>query len=44
MLKISVPFKKFTNFTDKQFKNFESSEYVIFRVLFLYEHKRIERL
>ena len=33
MLKVSLLFKKFTNFTDK----------TIFKVLFLYEHKHIQR-
>ena len=33
MLKVSLHFKKFTNFTDK----------TIFKVLFLYEHKHLQR-
>ena len=39
MLKISLLFKKFTNFTGKQLENSYEKECKVFRVLFLYEHK-----
>ena len=43
MSKISLLFKKFTNFTDKYLENSWDSECQIFRVLVLYEHKHIGR-
>ena len=43
MLKISLLFKKVTNFTGKYFENYFDQECEMFRVLFLYEHKHIER-
>ena len=39
-IKISLLFKKFTNFTDKQLENFQSKT---FRVLLLHESKHIKR-
>ena len=43
MLKITLLFRKFTNFTGKQLENSQDQECEVFRVLFLYEHKNIER-
>ena len=43
MLKISLIFKKFTNFTGKQLENSQDNESKLFRVLCLYERKHIAR-
>ena len=43
MLKISLLFKKFTNFTGKYVETSYNQECEIFRVLFLYEHIHIGR-
>ena len=43
MLKISLLFKKFTNFASKQLENSYEKECEIFRVLLLYEHEHIMR-
>ena len=42
MLKISLLFKNFTNFTDEKLENSKDQECRIFRVLLLHEHKHIE--
>ena len=42
-LKISLLFKKFTNFIGKKLENSLDKECDIFRVLLLYEHKHIGR-
>ena len=43
MLKISLLFKNFTNFTGKKLENSLDLEGEIFRLLFLYEHKQTYR-
>ena len=43
MLKISLLFKKLTNFTGKLFENSLDTECEMFRLLFLYEHKHMRR-
>ena len=43
MLKISLLFKKFANFTDKLLENSYNQECEIFRLLFLYKRKYIGR-
>ena len=44
MLKISLLFKKFTNFTGKYLENSQDKECENFRVLFSYKHKQTGRL